>query len=105
MGTSPLDKDIIWQNVFQFASSGDYQESLVWRQYAPGAGCVHSLGEIVASNSRSQGRPKTYVGCRTAIVSSVHQYKNKNGHGLKISHAPQEGIQHAHITYEKKLNG
>lgn len=41
------------------------------------------------------------MGCVTAKVEKIRQYKNQNDHGFIVVHEPDEGIQHAEIGYDK----
>lgn len=96
MGVSALDADIRWENLFAFPSGNDQMESLVWRRFAPDSGCVDSLGLAFEVEGK-----KKYSGFRSAKASQILSYRNLHGHGARFIHAPEEGIQHAHITYFK----
>lgn len=101
MGKTLPESELNWGNVFQFSTKHDALESLVWRKFAPDADCVDSLGRISVQQALRLGRTKSYLGSRSALVGDIRAYRNKNGHGIKVFHAPSEGIHHAHITYDR----
>jgi hypothetical protein len=77
--------DLVWENIFVFPSKHGRRESIVWRKYAPKIEEVHALG------CRFQNVSRAYRGAITARCWDITSYRNKNGHGLTIEHAPAEG--------------
>ena len=89
--------NLIANNVFLFPSAEGYNESLIWRQFAPNKACMDEIG-IMAQLRRSD-KSKRYGGFATSVVDEIRKYKSKHGHGFSINHSPREGIHHLHITY------
>lgn len=86
---------LLWENIFQFQRKHGRTESLVWHKYAPGLACVHRRG---CAEQKPEG--KTYRGAITALAGKITSYRNQNGHGLIVEHAPQEGRWHAEVRYD-----
>lgn len=94
-----VDKDLIWENVFQFPTSGGQTESLVWRKYAATIADVHVLGCANQSAARQKGKKATYFGAISGNVEDIRSLKSANGVSFTIDHFPNEGLEHAHIGF------
>lgn len=87
--------EIVAANFFQFQKSHNYNESLVWKRYAPDPNCVHSIGRIFEKRAKTN---KQYIGSAQATVESVRSYETPSKKWkLDIIHAPNEGMFHLHI--------
>jgi hypothetical protein len=94
-----LDKDLIWENVFQFPTSGGQTESLVWRKYAATIAEVHALGCGHQAAARQKGKSAAYFGGISGNVGDIRSLKSANGISFTIDHFPDEGQEHAHIGF------
>jgi len=96
---SELAQQQYYHMVFAFPSSNNRCESVVWSKYAPTPLDVHNLGCEDQSRRRIEHPHKNaeYLGSLTANVAKIRDFKNINGHGFDVVHAPEEGQHHAHI--------
>jgi hypothetical protein len=95
----PGDKDLFWENVFQFPTSGGLVESLIWRKYAAALSEVHVLGCVRQTSARADGKNSTYFGSITGNVGDIRSLKSANGISFTLDHIPTEGQEHAHIGF------
>jgi len=95
---SPEEQKFIDERVFLFKTP-DEVESVVWRKYASAIADVHVIGcGRQAEKRRSEAHSSwTYEGATTAPVSAVRSIQNIKGDRVEVSHAPDEGIHHAHL--------
>lgn len=98
------DKDsLILDSYFQFSRSKEnpneyYGESLVWTKYAqPMPGKVHEFGVKLQEIQRIRKPACLYLGFVSAIVQSIREHKNRNGHSFKIYDAPADGDHHVEV--------
>jgi hypothetical protein len=95
---SPEEKKFIDERVFLFKTP-DEVESVVWRKYAPEIADVHAIGCARQAEKRLNEAHSswTYEGAASAAVSAIRSIQNIKGDHLEVSHAPDEGIHHAHL--------
>jgi hypothetical protein len=94
------DRDLFWENVFQFPSNAGRCESLVWRKYAVAIDETHDLGCNKQASDRAQGRDRSvYFGAITGNAGEIRSLRSTRGIGLVIDHVPAEGIFHAHLGF------
>jgi len=95
---SPEEQKFIDDRVFLFKSPHEV-ESVVWRKYAPEIADVHAIGCARQAEKRlSEAHSNwTYEGAATAVVGAIRLIQNIKGDGVEVSHAPDEGIHHAHL--------
>lgn len=98
------DKDVLWENVFQFSSKHGAIESVVWRKYAPTLAAVHALGCQKQTSDRAAGKRSAYFGSLTGDVAEIRTIRSANGICFTIDHAPAEGIWHAHVGFSDGSN-
>lgn len=85
------------KEVFDFP---DFQpESLVWRRFAPQDRHVHWIGQRMASAPSKSGKIRRYLGFLSADCHAITTFRTAAGFGFSVSHAPTEGLQHAHISF------
>jgi hypothetical protein len=97
--------EILYSAFFEFPDN--QCESVVWRRYvAEGLASVHRMGcERQAAARRRQvaaRKPpdKTYIGAATAKAGDIVNYRNPQGHGVRVLHEPKEGRHHVHLCYD-----
>jgi hypothetical protein len=95
----PEDKDIIWENVFQFPSKAGRCESVVWRKYAVDVDDVHLLGCEKQTSDRSKEKRSTYFGSITGNVGEIRSIRSGNGAHFTVTHVPEDGVFHAHVGF------
>ncbi|QHP70452.1 hypothetical protein EI171_26075 [Bradyrhizobium sp. LCT2] len=94
------EKDLVWDNIFQFPSDQGQCESVLWRAKAPTIDEVHSSGCAKQASDRAKGKDRsTYFGSITGKVSDIRSLKSATGACLTVEHAPDEGKSHAHIGF------
>lgn len=96
--------EFVWKNIFTFP--GGRPESVVWRKYAISDQAVFELGLRRMAYIREHRRPGArYVGFIAAQVFDIRDFRSTAGHGFRVEHAPEEGIEHAHIHLWASENG
>jgi hypothetical protein len=90
-------KEMIWDSIFQFPAGKP--ESIVWSKYAPTADDVHHVGGEREARTRQRNPDMRYIGFISATAGAVRGIKTRPGHRFAVTHAPEEGIQHAEISY------
>lgn len=94
------DKDLFWENIFQFPSNAGNCESVVWRKYAVAIENVHAIGCEKQKSDRSKGRDKSaYFGGLTGRVGDIRAIRSAGGIVFTVLHVPDEGVYHAHIGF------
>lgn len=95
---SPEEQKFIDERVFLFKTP-DEVESVVWRKYAPELADVHAIGcRRQADKRRNEAHSSwTYEGAATAAVNAIRSIQTIKGDRVEVSHAPDEGIHHAHL--------
>jgi hypothetical protein len=91
--------DLIWDVVFMFKTDKKFRESVVWRKYAATLVEVHALGCNKQRADRTAGKNITYFGALTSNVGRIRKIRSKRGARFQVTHVPDEGIQHAEISY------
>lgn len=100
MSLTVKEEQMIWRHLFDFP--GGQHESVTWRKYAPKDQDVHTLGFKWEAAKRLSKPDVRYRGFVTAIVGHIRAICNTSpaGHGFRVEHMPDEGIEHAGIAYE-----
>src|SRR4051812_3437948 len=99
------DKDLFWENVFQFPSNQGQCESVIWRAKAPSIEEVHAIGCAKQAADGAKGRARsTYFGSITGNVGDIRSLKSATGACLVVEHYPDEGDAHAHIGFSPGTN-
>ena len=97
------DQDqFIWKKVFEFSSSNNQKESVVWSGGISNLQEIHKMGKRKARQERKlkKNRSLRYRGYIDALVGEIRKITNKNGHSFEIEHVPSEGYWHAHIRFD-----
>ena len=92
-------EDLVFNKMFEFRSSNQHCESTVWGKYAS-IDRVHELGCSKERADQAEGKRNIYTGAIWATAGGVRRVENSKGHRLVVRHAPDEGVQHAHICYD-----
>ena len=95
---SPEEQKFIDERVFLFKTP-DEVESVVWRKYAPAIADVNAIGCARQAEKRCHEAHSswTYEGAATAAVGAIRAIQTIKGDQVEVSHAPDEGIHHAHL--------
>lgn len=83
--------------VFEFPKS--QPESIVWRRFFPRDGNIHWIGRRMERAATAAGRNKRYLGFVRTDARSIRAFRSAAGFGFALEHAPEEGLQHVHISF------
>lgn len=88
---------LIKSAVFEFPKS--QAESVIWRKFFPRDQNVHWVGQRMEQAAIAAGRNKRYLGFVRADARRIRAFRSAAGFGFVLEHAPEEGLQHVHISF------
>jgi hypothetical protein len=96
------DKDLFWENIFQFPSDQGQVESVIWRAKVVPISGVHALGCAKQASDRTKGKNNSaYFGAMTGNVGAIRALRSPTGKFFTVKHVPTEGEEHSHIGFSE----